>query len=277
MPRDHAQGPVVTSRERLLVQCTGECGLSFNPSVGEGTVGVLDRETCNFSWEPSKMGSQEVTLELGREGHVGSLPSGEGGGKTAFQGDRTVCAGGRGGPIWGPRLNRRCSVWLDARCPCSLVGTHSHSRPHSTHQTQLDHCSTWGQETQAEEQGAASPHPGVGICGGPGSGPRFLHMGNGDKGSFPSGLLSRSESQSSQGSPDKRFLNQGRMGSHPRLGRHSTICPHLPCGWKGNMGMKSIYSTCIHFFWCQADGQVGDALGKGYKPHSLQFSYEAFF
>lgn len=124
MPRDHAQDPVMTSRERLLVQCTGQCGLSFNLSVGEGTVGVLDRETCNFSWEPSKMGSQEMTLELGREGHVGSLPSGEGGGKTAFQGDRTVCAGGRGGPVWGPRLNRRWSVWLDARCPCSFVGTH---------------------------------------------------------------------------------------------------------------------------------------------------------
>lgn len=89
----------MTSRKRLLVQCTGECALSFNQSVGEGTVGVLDRETCNFAWGPSKMGSQEVTLELGREGHAGSLPSGEGGGKTAFQADRTVCAAGEGGPI----------------------------------------------------------------------------------------------------------------------------------------------------------------------------------
>lgn len=96
----------------------------------------------------------------------------------------------------GPGLNRRRSVWLDARCPCSLVGTHRTFTlpPPCTHQTQLDHCSTWGQETQAEEQGAASPPPGVGICGGSGSGPQFLHMGNGDKSSFPSGLLSRSES-----------------------------------------------------------------------------------
>lgn len=60
--------------------------------------------------------------------------------------------------------------------------------------------------------------------------------------------LNQCPSQSSQGSPDKRFLNQGRMGSHPRLGRHSTICPHLPCGWNGSMVMKSIYSTCIYFF-----------------------------
>lgn len=94
----HARGPVVTSRKRLLVQCTGECGLSFNQPVGEGTVGVLGGETYNFAWGPSKMGSREVTLELGREGHAGSLPSGEGGGKTAFQVDRTVCAGGKEAP-----------------------------------------------------------------------------------------------------------------------------------------------------------------------------------
>lgn len=70
--------------------------------MGEGTGGVLDGETCNFAWEPSKVDSQEVTLELGREGHVGSLPSREGGGKTAFQVDRTVCAGGKEAPYGAP-------------------------------------------------------------------------------------------------------------------------------------------------------------------------------
>lgn len=35
------------------------------------------RETCNFTRRQSKMGSQEVTLELDREGQAGSLPSRE--------------------------------------------------------------------------------------------------------------------------------------------------------------------------------------------------------
>lgn len=70
----------------------------------------------------------------------------------------------------------------------SLVGTNYTVTlplpPHCTHQTQLDH---WGsQETQAEGQGAASSPLGVGICGGPGSGPQFLHIGNGDE-SLPFG------------------------------------------------------------------------------------------
>lgn len=40
-------------------------------------MGGLEGETCNFAWGQPKMRSQEVTLELGREGHAGSQPIGE--------------------------------------------------------------------------------------------------------------------------------------------------------------------------------------------------------
>lgn len=43
-----------------------------------------------------------MTLELGCEGHVGSLPSGEGGGKTAFQGDRQYVQGEEEAPYGAP-------------------------------------------------------------------------------------------------------------------------------------------------------------------------------
>lgn len=41
-------------------------------------MGALQGQTSNFTWDDqSKVGSWEVTLELGREGHAGSLPRGE--------------------------------------------------------------------------------------------------------------------------------------------------------------------------------------------------------
>lgn len=52
-------------------------GLNSNTKVGEGVVGALEGETSNFAWGQSKIGLQEVTLDLGREGRAESLPSGE--------------------------------------------------------------------------------------------------------------------------------------------------------------------------------------------------------
>lgn len=57
MLRDRAQGPVVTSGQRLLGPVHRRVWSELQPVGGEGTVGVLGGETCNFAWEPSKMGS----------------------------------------------------------------------------------------------------------------------------------------------------------------------------------------------------------------------------
>lgn len=107
-------------------------------------MGALEGKTSNLAWGQSKLASQEVTLELGREGHAESAKCGSNG-KTAFQVDRTVRAWEEEGPD-SAGSNRECSVWLDARCRGGAPAPAGRPSP------RLDE----NQETQAERQRTAS-------------------------------------------------------------------------------------------------------------------------
>lgn len=49
---------------------------------------------------------------------------------------------------------------------------------------------------------------------------------------------------------------------------------HLPppVPWLALKGGNEVHSFNMYIFTCQADGLVGDALKKGYKPHSSRLS-----